>query len=777
MRTPSLQRAPSATRRRDTTTQNRTHHVSVSLCLRGLSLSVFSLFLCVGLARAQSTNWPAERAPQPLPARDIKFPPYEIQTLPNGLKVVVVLHHEQPAVTMRLLVRAGTSSDPREKLGLAHLAASLLDQGTKAMSAEQMNDAVDFIGGAMGAGAGTDLTFVNMVVMKDSFDAGLKMLSDMARQPAFDPAEIERQRQQMLSGQKVSAEDPAFIANSVFDRLVYGFHPYGMPENGTPATLAALTRDDLLAFHNRFFMPNNAILAIVGDVTADEALAAAKKVFGDWQKRDLPAQTFIGPPDPTRRVIVVNKPDAVQTEVRVGHLGIPRTHPDYMAVNLAIRILGGEGSNRLHQVLRTERGLTYGAQANMDTLKESGDFQAETNTRSDATGEVLRLIVDEFWRLQRERVGERELDGAKAYLTGSFPLTIETPESIAMQVVNALFYGLPLEELQNFRERVNAVTPDDIQRVAKALLKPDRLSVVLVGNLAAFATQLKGVGFGTFETVEMADLDLTSTTFKRTGARARNDAGGGWPGRFSRPGAERVQYQQAPLASRPSEEARPEEREKAVALLDRAIQAKGGLEKLRAIKTIVAKQTLINREVESKPQSETTNYIQYPDHFRIETPTVTQGYDGTQAWLKDPRGVRDGGEAMAREARASMRRDVISLLLGARSGALTPRLLPDVKDADGHVTHTLELSAPDLNPVILYIEPETSLIAKQTFIADAPGRPLVQETFSDYRAVDGVQLSFQSVRTIVGTMSVERRALDIKINPPIDPALFKRPAS
>ena len=279
-------------------------------------------------------------------------------------------------------------------------------------------------------------------------------------------------------------------------------------------------------------MPNNAILAIVGDVTAPEAFAAAKKVFGDWQKGDLPSQNFIGPPDPTRRVIVVNKPDAVQTEVRVGHIGIPRTHPDYMAVNLAIRILGGEGSNRLHQVLRTERGLTYGAQANMDTLKESGDFEAETNTRSEATGEVLRLIVDEFWRLQRERVGERELDGAKAYLTGSFPLTIETPEAIAMQVVNALFYGLPLEELQNFRERVNKVTPDDIQRVAKALLRPDRLSVVLVGNSAAFVSQLKAVGFDTFETVELADLDLTSASFKRTTVKADLAGRAGGAGRF-----------------------------------------------------------------------------------------------------------------------------------------------------------------------------------------------------------------------------------------------------
>jgi len=509
---------------------------SVSPWLCGLIVSV-SLCLC-GTASAQDRPWPSEGPPRPLAARDITFPPYDIQTLPNGLQVVAVLQHEQPVVSVRLLVRAGSASDPKAKLGGAHLAASLLDQGTTTMSAEEMNDAIDFIGGAMGAGAATDVTFVNLVVMKDSFETGLRMVSDMARHPAFAPAEIERQRQQMLAGLKVGLDDPEFIANAVFDRLVYGFHPYGMPDSGTLDTISGITRDDIVAFHSRYFAPNNAILAIVGDVTAEEAFAAAKKVFGDWQRRDLPVATFVQPPDPTRRVIVVNKPDAVQTELRVGHIGIARKHQDYMAVNLAIRILGGEGSNRLHQVLRTERGLTYGAQANMDTLEQSGDFKAETNTRSDATGEVLKLIVDEFWRLQRERVNERELADAKAYLTGSFPLTIETPEAIAMQVVNALFYGLPLDELQSFRERVNAVTVDDIQRVARAYLRPDRLSVALVGNAAAFTPQLRAAGFGTFETVELADLDLTAANFKKGRERAEAEAGGsgrpGAPGRSGR---------------------------------------------------------------------------------------------------------------------------------------------------------------------------------------------------------------------------------------------------
>jgi zinc protease len=749
---------------------------------RAVSVSLSSVALCAlvtATAAAQPPQWPSERPPQPTPARDITFPPYEIQSLSNGLQVVAVLQHEQPAVSMRLLVRAGTSADPKDKLGLAHLAASLLDQGTTTKSSQEMNDAVDFIGAAMGAGAGTDHTLCNMVVMKDSFETGMRMLSDMARHPGFAPAEIERQRQQMLSGLQVSAEDPGYVADSVFDRLVYGFHPYGMPENGTPATLASITREDLLAFHARHFAPNNAILAIVGDVTAEEAFSMAKKVFGDWEKRDLPAQTFIDPPDPTRRVIVVNKPDAVQTEVRVGHLGIARKHQDYMAVNLAIRILGGEGSNRLHQVLRTERGLTYGAQANMDTHKESGDFEAETNTRSEATVEVLRLIVDEFWRLQRERVNSRELDGAKAYMTGSFPLTIESPEAIAMQVVNSLFYGLPLDDLQNFRERVNAVTPDDIQRVAKVYLRPDRLSVVLVGNAKAFASQLGAVGFGAFETVDLPDLDLTSANFKRSGTRAaavQPQASSLKPAASRKPQAASLAYQQAPIASRPSEEPSAGEKAKAMALVDQAIAAKGGLDKLRAIKSIVAKQTQSTHRPDGEKQFETTNYIEYPDHFRIEAPDNVQGYDGAHAWMKDRRGVHDAPESLARDAALSLRRDVVVLLLAAKDGALAARLLPDVKDPDGHVSHALELSATDLNPIVLYIDPETSMIRKRLFTVNAPGQPIVEEQFSDYRPVDGIQFAFQATQK-VGPLSVERTVTDVKFNTPIDPTLFKRPAS
>jgi zinc protease len=702
----------------------------------------------------------------------VNFPSYQTQVLPNGLRVIAVSHHENPVVSMRLLVGAGSAFDPKGKTGLAHVTASLLDQGTTTASASELNDAIDFIGGNMGAGAGTDLSYVGMLVMKDSFDRGMQMLSDMARHPAFAQEEIARQRQQLLSSLQVSLEDPDFIANAVFDRLVYGFHPYGLPQTGTSDTLSSITRDDLVAFHRKYFVPNNAILAIVGDITPDEAFAGVRRVFGDWPRHDVDAAAYPEPPGAMRRIVVVNKPDAVQTEVRVGNIGIPRNHPDYMAVNLAIRILGGEGSNRLHQVLRTARGLTYGAQANFDTFKDGGDFEAETNTRTAATGEVLRLIVDEFWRLQRERVGIRELEDAKAYLTGSFPLTIETPNAIALQILNVMFYGLPISELQTFRERVNAVTVDDIQRVAKLYLKPDRLSVVLVGNASQFTSQLQGIGFGAFETIDIQNLDLTAVDFKRPARRAGLDddhsVGRPFQGRLAG-GPERPAPQKTMAYSAQSAVGRPGN-DDARALLDRVITAMGGIDALRGVKTVIAKQSVTQPGAGGAMGSESTSYIEYPDKFRVEAGTafgtLISGFDGTTAWSKDPDGSRDAPHEVTQEAQSNLDRDVIRLLIAGKDGVMDVRWLR----GDG-----LEFLGKGMAPVTLRIDPVSYLVTQESFAAGRGGQALVDEAFSDYRAVNGVQMPFVAVRRI-GPLTVTRRVSDIRINQPIAPSLFTRPA-
>ena len=443
--------------------------------MRGLGAAAAAIalsLLITGPAFAQVADWPTERPPRPLPARDVKFPPYSLKTLGNGLQMIAVSHHEQPAVSVRLMVRAGGAQDPADKPGVAALAAALLDQGTTSKTAEQIQHGIDSIGGVLGAGSGTEYTFVQAIVMKDSFNVGLDMVSDIAKNPAFAPQEIELQRKQMLSTLTVSYDDPEYLAGVVFERLVYGAHPYGRPDSGTPASLSAITRNDLVAFHQGWFGANNAILAIVGDVTADEAFAGAERAFGDWRKATNSAARAEEPAAPARRLVIIDRPGAVQTEIRAGHTALPRKHADYLALDLTIKILGGEGGNRLHRVLRSDRGLTYGASADLNALKDAGTIVADTDTRSETTGEALRLIVDEMWRLQKQRVGERELSDAQAYLTGSFPLTIETPSAIAMQVLSAVFFGLDLQELQTFRERVNAVTVDDVQRVARTYLHP-----------------------------------------------------------------------------------------------------------------------------------------------------------------------------------------------------------------------------------------------------------------------------------------------------------------
>lgn len=714
-------------------------------------------------AGAQVPNWPSERPPRPLPARDVKFPPYEIRTLSNGLQVIAVFHHEQPAVSVRLLVRAGGAQDPTAKPGVAYLAASLLDQGTATKSAEQIANAIDSIGGALGAGAGTDLTFINAAVMRDDLNTGLDLVSELARTPAFAQEEIERQRQQVLSGLKVSYDDPDYLAGVVFDRLVFGFNPYGRPGTGTPETLASITRDDLVAFHQKWFGANNAILAIVGDTTPEEAFAGAERAFGKWTKVEIPEAKPMDPPPPTRRVVVVDRPGAVQTEIRVGNIGLPRRHRDYLALDMAIKILGGEGGNRLHRVLRTERGLTYGASADVNALLQSGDIVAETDTRSETTAETLRLIVDEFWRLQRQRVQERELSDAQAYLTGSFPLTIETPSAIALQVLNAVFYGLDLEELQTYRERVNAVTADDIQRVAQQYLRPDRLTIVLVGDAKVFAKQLAGVGFDQVERIPIDQLDLTAPDL-----RHRAPAG---PGGRLQP----VSYQ-VPAAPRPAVPVSDPLRE----IVTRAVRAKGGIDLLRSIKTVrVMSMTTIS--LPSGPiDIPTVTAIRYPGSYRLDAKgpdgDLVQVFDRGEFWVKNAEGVQQGSATEADEMRASVQRDTLPLLLALYDRKLTARRLANVVE-DGRTLIPVEVTLPNGPPATLFFDSETALLTVMRY--EAAGQPTgvarVEERFTDYRDVKGLQVAFKSSMHRERAPNVDRVLGTFEYNVTLAPDLFTKP--
>jgi zinc protease len=727
---------------------------------RALITGVVCLTFAAGAA-AQDPEWPTERPPRPLPAKEVKFPPYEIRTLSNGLQVIAVSHHEQPAVSLRLIIRAGSAQDPDKKTGLANLAASLLDQGTTTKSAEQVAQSIDSIGGALGVGAGTDLTSIFAAVMRNSLDVGLDIISDIARNPSFAPQEIERQRQQMISAMKVSYEDPDYLAASVFDRLVYGFHPYGKPDAGTPASLAAITREDLAAFHKQYFGPNNAILAVVGDVTPEQAFAGAERAFGKWEKIEVPIAPAGDVPPPTRRVVIIDRPGAVQTEIRVGHIGLPRKHKDYLALDLALKILGGEGGNRLHRVLRSERGLTYGAEADIHALKDSGHIVASTDTRSDTTAEALRLIVDEFARLRRERVHPRELGDAQAYLTGSFPLTIETPGAIALQVLNAVVYGLDLQELQTYRERVNSITPEDIQRVAQLYLHPDRLSIVLVGDANVFAKQLPAVGFEQVERIPLSQLDLTSVDL-RTPSRAT-------PGRRA-PQLVPASFTRTVPAPQADDTRR---------LIEKAIDAKGGLELLRSIKTVRSDSEMIFATPAGEAKVTATAYVRYPGQFRVDAHGPDglriQTFDNGSAWVGDGKEVEDAPPMIVRAMEASVQRDTVALLLALNDKKIPGKRLGDVQ-VEGKAMPALEVQLHRAGRVVLVFDPATGLLAQQRYGGDA-GEPATEERFTDYRQVQGLQIAHRAILKRENNPPVERLVRTFEINVPIEATFFKKPVT
>jgi zinc protease len=714
---------------------------------------------CGASAQAQVPDWPSERPPRPLAARDVKFPPYRITTLDNGLQVIAVSHHEQPAVSLRLLVRAGGAQDPLDKPGVAALAAAVLDQGTTSRTAEQIASAIDSVGGAIGAAASTEFTWVNAVVMKDSFNLALDLVSDIARNPTFAAEEIERQRQQTLSALKVSYDDPDYLAGMVFDRLVYGFHPYGRPNSGTPESIAAITRDDLGTFHRKWFGASNAILAVVGDISAEEAFAGAERAFGKWGKADSTSAKPVDPPPPTRRVILIDRPGAVQTEIRVGHIALPRKHADYLALDLAIKILGGEGGNRLHRVLRSERGLTYGASADTNALKEAGHVVADTDTRSDSTGEALRLIVEEMWRLQRQPVHPRELEDAKAYLTGSFPLTIETPSAIALQVLNAVFFGLDLQELQTYRERVNAVSVEDIQRVAKQYLRPDRLSIVLVGDASSFSKQLAGVGFEEFERIPVSELDLSSADLRRRAAV----------------GGPRVE----PIGLQSAAGAAPSDADLS-ALIDRAVAAKGGLDRLRSIQTVEVESVITIRETPGGPVDvPTITSIRYPGGFRIDaalpTGRLTQVFNAGQYWVEDARGAREAPAGLALEILSNVQRDGVPMLLALAERRLTATRVDDVVE-NGRAFPAIEVKTAGMRPVIVVFDPDTSLISRQRYTMPAGAGASMEEAFSDYRPVDGLQVAFKAVVRRDGVPLLDRVVRSVQLNVPLPPSHFTKPS-
>jgi zinc protease len=496
--------------------------------IRAAGLALALLFPAAAVAQPpeQAPEQAATQAPTPEvrkqtpppvpPAEPVSFPAFAQKTLPNGLRLVVVEQHETPAVSISLMVPAGQAFADPAKAGVAGATASLLTKGTASRTAQQIAEEIDFVGGALNAFAGLEQAQASSRVTSDQIDRGLDLLADVVLHPTFPEEELERWRKQTLSGLQVNQQDAGYVADQALRRLLFPEHPYGPPGSGTPESVGALTRDDLATFHRERYRPNDAILAIVGDVKPEEAFAKAEKRFGGWPKAEQAAAV---PPVPESRpgelrIVVVDKPDAVQTEVRLGQRGIAYTDDDHFVAEVYNAVLGAGSSDRLYREIRRDRGLAYGVGSGFVEPSRPGWFLVSTSTKTESTVEALQVALDVLRGLEKEPVPMDELERNKAYITGAFPLEIETPQGIAAKVLEALEFGYGKEYLETYNERLSAVTPAQVLDFAKRRIHPEALTVVLVGNASRFGAELKEK-VGKFTTIPLAEVDLLRPDLRR----------------------------------------------------------------------------------------------------------------------------------------------------------------------------------------------------------------------------------------------------------------------
>jgi zinc protease len=420
--------------------------------------------------------------------------------LPNGAVLLVSEQHQLPMVTMTIAFDAGARRDPAGKAGLASLTASSLTLGTKNMSATEFNQKVDFMGSSVSVGAGADYAQASSTSLKKYEDATLALLAAALTEPALSDAEITRKRDERVAAIKAEEEQPDYVAEVAFQKALYGNTPYGHPSAGTAESVAKLTPQDVRAFYHAHYKIGSAVIAVVGDVKADEVKAKLEKAF-DALKGTVPPQAVPPAPDVTPGIhpTLIDR-SVVQATIIMGSGGVARSNPDYYRLQVMNYILGGGGfASRLMKIVRSKNGLAYGISSGFDAGKFVGSFAVNTQTKNKSTNEALRLIVEQIRDIQEHPVSDAELASAKKYLIGSFPLKLDRQSSIASFILQVQLYGLGLDYADRYPKLIQAVTKDDVLRVARKYLHPDAFILVAVANQAQAAinlTKLKRVAEG-----------------------------------------------------------------------------------------------------------------------------------------------------------------------------------------------------------------------------------------------------------------------------------------
>ena len=461
------------------------------------------------------------QAPAPLPPRPIVIPAPRETVLSNGLTIVVVEDHRLPLVNYRLAFRVGTAFDPPQVPGLTDLLAGLLPEGTESKTSREIAEEVARMGANLSAGANSDYTIVAGSALSKFNEEILDLMAEVVLQPSFPENEVELAKQNTKESLRQQRAQPSFLASEMVSRVMFGEHPYAIVAP-TPESIDRSSRDEFVKFHRAKFVPNSAVFIVVGDVKHDEIVRKVESLFSTWERGADLVTDFPRPPVRTKRTAyLVDRRGSAQSNIVIANSGIVRTSPDYFPMLLMHTVLGANASSRLFMNLREEKGYTYGAYTNLDARRTAGTFRATAEVRTPVTGDSLKEFLYELDRIRNEVVSEKEIRDAKSYLTGVFPIRLETQEGLTDQLVQIKMLNLPDDYLQHYRDRVQAVTAAEIQRVANQYVKPDEAAVIVVGDGSAVLDQIKPY---------VPEVEIYSTTGKRKflDAPATTELEGSW---------------------------------------------------------------------------------------------------------------------------------------------------------------------------------------------------------------------------------------------------------
>jgi zinc protease len=434
-------------------------------------------------------------APQPGAPRPYHFPHVTRETLPNGLRVLSAENRNAPIVSLRVLVRSGADHDNAQLAGLASMAGDLLDEGAGTRDAIRLAEDIGLLGGSMGTGTDWDASYISIDVLSRNANPIVEILSDVSSRamlPADGFARVQKERLTEILQQR---DEPSVIAGKRFSALLYGEGVYGNSIAGNADSVARITLDDVRRFYEQHFVPNNTSVIAGGDIDPKDAIAIVRDAFGHWARG-------AEPPSPTpqprlldsSRIYIIDRPQAVQSEIRVGHIGVPRSTEDYFALSVMNALLGGVFNSRINLNLRERHGYTYGARSQFAFRRQAGPFVVAAPVRNEVTRESVEEVFIELRRIRTGDVEQQELDDTKNYLMGVFPATVQTSSDIASRLADMELYGLPEDYFDRYRENIAAIGRDDITRVAQKYIDPDRAIIVVVGSASLIREPLGQLG-------------------------------------------------------------------------------------------------------------------------------------------------------------------------------------------------------------------------------------------------------------------------------------------